>query len=218
MKPIVNKLLLSIAVNTLMFTSNFNSLNSSNTQIEAELDIYQDSLQAIQKIIELVKNIGNNHQKTEPKEPKESVEPISFQEFMKYLPDPPPGWDAQEPKGNTTSFGDYRVSQVKQTYINDNKKITISIFDWAFNSALYTPFLLTTEFSQESTEGYNRGIKIGDIPGREEYTYAEQDGSLNLLVNSRFLVQIEGSNIENAELRDWWELIDEGALTKINSE
>ena len=216
MKSILTKLCLAIAFYSLLFTNkDYASLKFRNTRVEAEIDFQQNPLEAIQKVIELVNNIGNVRQEIDSEEPKE---PISFRELIEYLPEPPPGWTAEKPNGKTTSFSDYSISQVKQTYVNDNKKITIAIFDTAFNSALYTPFLLTTEFSQESTEGYNKGIKIGNIPGREEYTYAEQNGSLNLLVNSRFLVEIEGSNIENEELREWWELMNGEAFSKINSE
>lgn len=229
MKLIVNKLLLAIAslapyvtpavgiiFCSLLFTGKDNNiLKSQSIRVEAGINIDRDPLQAVQEAIELVKNISNVRQEIDK---EESIEPISFRDFIEYLPEPPSGWIAEEPEGETTSFGDYSVSQVKQTYTKERKKITISIFDWAFNSALYTPLLLTTEFSQESTEGYNKAIKIGDILGREEYTYANKNGSLNLLVNRRFLVQIEGSNIENTELRKWWKLIDEGSLTKINSE
>ena len=80
--------------------------------------------------------------------------------------------------------------------------------------------MLTTEFSQESTEGYNRGIKIDGFPGREEYNYQTQNGSLNLLINRRFFVRLDGNNIEETELRKWWREIDSISLseasTKIN--
>ena len=139
---------------------------------------------------------------------KKDVEEISLQELLDRLPPAPQGWTAAKPKGQTNSWGDYYISQVRQTYTNENKRVTVSIFDWSFNSALHLPLLLTTEFSQESTEGYSKGIELEGIPGREEYTYDSRQGSLNLLVDSRFLVQINGSNIENTELRDWWQLIE----------
>ena len=138
----------------------------------------------------------------------EPGEPISLRELLEYLPDAPRGWSAQEPEGEANSFGNYSVSQVSQTYTNNNKKMKVSIFDWTFNSSLYMPFLLSIEFSQESTAGYNKGIKIDDMPGREEYNYQSRQGSLNLLVDNRFLVQIEGRNIEDKELREWWFKMD----------
>ena len=186
----------------------------SKTEVEiAEgINIEENPLGALQKIIELSKNAtladDGKNEETEAK-------PISFKELLGYLPQPPLGWKADKPEGETNSFSSYSISQVRQNFTNGDKQIEVSIFDWAFNSALYTPFLLSTEFSQESTEGYNKGIKIGDIPGREEYSYSSEKGSLNLLVDSRFLIQIDGENIQDSELREWWGRIDRQSLGKI---
>lgn len=67
-------------------------------------------------------------------------------------------------------------------------------------------------FSQETTEGYNKGIKIGEDPGREEYKTAGKDGTLSVLVGKRFFVTIRGNNIEASELRQWWDRIDAQGL------
>lgn len=190
------------------------SLELDFSEVEEGIDIEQNPWEAIQKVIELGKNINNISEKIIN---QESVEAISFKDLIEYLPETPLGWTADKPQGETNSWASYSISQVSQAYTRDSKQIKVSIFDWAFNSALYTPFLLSTEFSRESTEGYNKGIKIGDIPGREEYSYASKQGSLNLLVNSRFLIQIDGTNIEDLELRKWWQLMDYSSLSKIGN-
>ncbi|MGD1920703.1 MAG: hypothetical protein ACFCAD_18565, partial [Pleurocapsa sp.] len=105
---------------------------------------------------------------------------VSFRELIEYLPQSPKDWTAEEPQGQTTSFKEYTISQVKRSYFKQEKTITVSIFDWNLNSVLYMPFLLSTEFSQESTDGYNKGIKIDNIPGRENYNYHSKKGSLSL--------------------------------------
>ena len=144
----------------------------------------------------------------------EPIKAISFRELSDFLPKAPPGWLARELEGETNSFGNYSISQVSQTYTNDEQIMKVSIFDWALNSSLYMPFLLSTEFSQESTAGYNKGVKIDNMPGREEYNYQSRKGSLSLLVNSRFLISIDGRNIEDKELRQWWSQIDLSSLDR----
>lgn len=193
--------------------SGSNNSQSKLPEVEEGIDIQKNPLGAIQKAVELGKNAGNINQEIGNKKP---VKPVSFKELIKYLPKAPKNWKTEKPMGETTSISKYSISQVSQAYRQEDKEISISIFDWAFNAALYTPFLLTTEFSQESTEGYNKGIKIDDIPGREEYTYSSKKGSLNLLVDGRFFVQIDGKNIEEQELREWWQLIDQKSLGKIS--
>ena len=193
----------------LIFYSMSGIQRSQASEVREGINIERDPFAVIQKIIELSSDGLNTENNLD-----EETDPISFRDLIGYLPQSPKGWTAEKPKGQTNSFGGYSVSQVKQSYFQKDKTMTVSIFDWAFNSALYMPFLLSTEFSQESTEGYNKGIKIGNIPGRENYDYYTKDGSLNLLINRRFFVQIEGKNIEESELRQWWKAIDSDSLSK----
>ena len=191
--------LLSLAINN-------NSSIAQTLDVKEGIDLYQNSIEAIFKTIQTIQ-FSTNLANLQPQTKSNWETSVSFRELIEYLPEPPRGWTADKPFGETSSFGDYNVSQVNQTFRQGSKKVKISIFDSAFNSALYTPFLLTTEFSRESTEGYSKGIKIDNIPGREEYDYNTKQGSLNLLVDSRFLVQIDGRNIEDIDLRYWWESI-----------
>ena len=208
MKTILDRLFLLILLVVTGCTSTSNS-PPKTSEVESGID-WQKNLSTAIQIIEIGRTDSVEVTNNEP------IEPISLRELLEYLPDAPRGWSAQEPEGQTNSFGNYSVSQVSQTYTNDNKRMEVSIFDWAFNSALYTPFLLSTEFSQESTTGYNKGIKIDDMPGREEYNYQSRQGSLNLLVDSRFLVRIDGRNIEDKELREWWSQMDLPSLNKFD--
>ena len=205
MKLINNKIRMAIAFFSLLTIGiNNNSSIAQTSDVKANFELYQNSIEEIFKAIKLSINI-DDIQSDSLSDPET---PTSFKDLLQYLPDPPPGWTADKARGETNSFGNYYISQVSQTFRQGNKSIKISIFDSAFNSALYTPFLLATGFSRESTEGYSKGIEIDNIPGREEYNYLSKRGSLNLLVDNRFLVQINGRNIEDIDLRNWWQLID----------
>ena len=207
---IINHLCLFTAV--LAIATGCSSIKPSLSEPFVEdIDFENDPFAVMQQVIEVGKIYQNEIAN------RDRVEPVSFRELIDYLPQAPEGWQALEPEGETNSFGSYSISQVSRVYTQDNKKMEVSIFDWASNSLLYTPFLLSTEFSRESTAGYNKGIKIDDMPGREEYSYRSKEGSLNLLVDNRFLVRIEGNNIEDLELREWWQLIDDRSLTEIYS-
>lgn len=222
MKGIIKQLCIVIALVAIptgcgiFNSSKSQTLESPTDEAETGIDISREPVGAIFKALELGKDLRNID--IDNIEERESVEPVSFKDLMEYLPTAPSGWTAREPEGESNSFGNYSISQVSRSYTQDDKRMKVSIFDWAFNSALYTPFLLSTEFSRESTSGYNKGIKIDNMPGREEYTYQSRKGSLNLLVNSRFLVQIDGFNIEEEELRQWWQLVERRSLTKVNSQ
>ena len=213
----LNKLSIAIAFSILLITGvNNNSSRLQASEIEEEKDIYRDSIEAIQKIIKFGSDFSNIYRETPD---TVTIKPVSFKDLMEYLPDTPRGWTAEKPQGETNTFGDYGISQVSQTFNREDnaKKIKISIFDGAFNSILSTPFLLSSGFNRESTEGYNKSIIINNFPGREIYSHSNKKGSLHLLVNSRFLVQIEGNNIEEAELQEWWRSLDRQSLNAIDN-
>ena len=209
----INKLSIAIAFSITLIIG-FNNSSSRLQASEIEENILTDSIEAIQKIFKFGIDLSSIDRETLDTDTKL----ISFKDLIDYLPDTPKGWTAQEPQGETNSFGDYGISQVSQVFNreDDNKQIKVSIFDGAFNSVLSAPFLLTTGFNRESTEGYNKSIEIDNFPGREIYNYLNKEGSLHLLVNSRFLVQIEGNNIEEADLQEWWRSLDRQSLSAID--
>jgi hypothetical protein len=140
------------------------------------------------------------------------VDPVHFSELIKFLPEPPSGWESEKPQGSSNKMGEWSFTQVERRYTQGEKRIEIQILDWAFHKELYMGFIVGASFSQETTEGYNKGIKIGEDPGREEYKTADKDGTLSMLVGRRFFVTIKGDNIEPAELRQWWDRLDAQGL------
>ena len=208
----INKL--SIAIVGILLMTGVNNSSSRLQASEIEENILNDSIEAIQKILKFGIDLGNLDRETLDTD----TELISFKDLMEYLPNTPRGWTAQKPQGETNSFGDYGISQVSQTFKHEDndKQIKVSIFDGAFNAIVSAPLQLTTELNRESTEGYNKAVTIDDIPGREIYSYSNKKGSLHLLVDNRFLVQIEGSNIEETDLQEWWRSLYRQSLKAIN--
>ena len=140
------------------------------------------------------------------------VDAVSYTELLPFLPEPPSGWEGSKPKGQSNQMGDMKFSEAERDYTMGEKRMEVKITDWAFRQALYAPFFLMASFSQESTEGYNKGIKINDDPGREEYKNDSKNGDLSVLVGKRFLVSVKGNGMEAAELRQWWDRIDTKGL------
>ncbi|MEL6442134.1 MAG: hypothetical protein AAFQ80_23180, partial [Cyanobacteria bacterium J06621_8] len=142
MKTIINQVTCGIIIASTLIGCGTQDSESGNLKVEEGIDIRKNPIGAVNKIVQLSKNADKISQEVINQEP---VPPISFQELIEYLPSTPAGWSAETPKGQMNSFGEYSISQVNQTFTNGDKEIEISIFDWAFNSALYAPFLMTTE-------------------------------------------------------------------------
>ncbi len=143
------------------------------------------------------------------------VDPVHFSDLVDWLPNAPGGWTREDPEGSTTSMGEFRISQAETTYRRGDSRIDLSLIDSAYNPALYAPFLLAASFSQESTSSYDKGVTFGSHPGRESFTYTTQSGSLAVLVERRFILEIKGSGIEANELRQWWDRLNIGQLERM---
>ena len=184
---------------------------SSSERVEG-INISDNPLVALKQVTE----VGQKYQTAQAEiANQEAVDPVYFEDLIKLLPKSPAGWTAEKASGETNTFGEYSISQASRSYKKEDRTIEISIADWAYNTGLYASFLIGADFSQESSKGYNKGIKIGDVPGREEYSYNDKSGTLSLLAEQRFYIQIKGDNIEPQELQKWWDAIDKKAMSKM---
>ncbi|GAB4541801.1 MAG: hypothetical protein Tsb0014_33980 [Pleurocapsa sp.] len=207
----IKKLLSTIFISSLLVACGSNSV-TSNREVTEGINISENPLGALKKVTE----VGEKYQLAQAEiAEQESVKPVHFEDLIELLPQPSADWSAEEATGQTNTFGEYSISQASRLYRQGDRTIEISIADWAYNTGLYASFLIGADFSQESSKGYNKGIKIGDMPGREEYNFASKNGTLSLLAQQRFFIQIEGENIEPEELQKWWNLIDREALSTL---
>jgi hypothetical protein len=135
-----------------------------------------------------------------------AVEPLHFSKLIEALPEAPSGWKADDAKGESSQMGEMKISQASRDYQQDGGEshVKVTIGDWAYNRALYLPFIMQANFSQESTEGYSKGIKMGDDPGREEYHIKNRDGKRNVLVHKRYNVEVSVQNMEAKAFDEWW--------------
>ncbi len=142
------------------------------------------------------------------------VDPVHYAVLIEALPDPLAGFSAEDPRGSTTEMANFKTSTASRKYKAEGKTIDITISDYAFNKALYIPFSMMAMLSQESTEGYNKGITIGEDPGREEYKTASKRGDRQVLYLKRYHCAVKGSGIEPQELEDWYNAIKKEKLPK----
>jgi len=93
--------------------------------------------------------------------------------------------------------------------------VEVKIVDSAFSQLLVAPWamFMTTGYQRETSEGYEKSVNVGGNPGFEKWNSDDKDGELNLVVAKRFLVTIEGNNINDAKvLHDFASKLDTGKL------
>lgn len=128
------------------------------------------------------------------------VDPMTIDALKTALPDLS-GWEKGKPTGERmTSPVNY--AEAKVTFTKGESALDVKIVDSAMNQLLIAPFsmFLAVGYEKETDHGYEKGVKVGEYPGWERWDGEGKEGELNAIVAKRFIVQIEGRNIENTRV------------------
>jgi hypothetical protein len=128
------------------------------------------------------------------------VDPVSFKVFEPLFPELA-SWEKGTPEGEKMS-APIAISQSQIEYRKGDARLNAKIVDSGNNRMFMAPFMmyLTAGYEKETSQGYEKSIKFGDYPAWERWDSQAKSGELNILVNKRFLVTIEGNDIENARV------------------
>ena len=144
------------------------------------------------------------------------VEPIGFRDLQTALPELS-GWKRDEPQGERMT-SPIPFSQTEAQYTMGDAQVEVKIVDSAFNQMLVAPWamFLTAGYEKESSDGYEKSIKLGGNPGFEKWNSRSKDGELNLVVAKRFLVTIDGNNIADTKvLQEFASRVDTSKLASL---
>lgn len=144
------------------------------------------------------------------------VEPVSFRDLQAVFPDLGGGWEKGKPTGEKMT-SPVPFSQAEVTYRKGESSIEAKAIDSGFNQILMAPFamFLTAGYEKETDSGYEKSVKVAGYPGWERWNGEGKDGELNAVVNKRFLLTFEGSNIDDTRILH--ELAQKADLGKLSS-
>jgi len=147
---------------------------------------------------------------TDAAQPITTIEPANFKVLLAFLPSRE-GWTAGEPNGSTTAVPGYKVSVASNEYRRtasdgtSEQVVTVEITDGGFAEMISAPFEMMAQMSNETTEGYQKGVTVAGTPAYEQWTISTRRSELSALVAKRFLIHFTGSQVEPSELRQWLE-------------
>ena len=129
------------------------------------------------------------------------VDPISFRELMSVFPEHLSGWERSKPTGERMS-SPVNFSQAGVEFTKGDARLDLKITDSALNQMLIAPIamMLTSGYEKETANGYEKSTKVGGFPGWEKWNGAGKNGELTAIVNQRFIVQVEGRNIDDPKV------------------
>lgn len=145
-----------------------------------------------------------------------AADPLHFSKLIEQLPAEGAfaGFTRQKPEGSTTNAMGFHTTVVSVLWENSEdsaKTIRIQYTDGAPTEFVTTAFAALSQFSQESTEGYEKGVKLGEFQAIESFRTEEKSGSLSVVIGT-VLVQIETQGQPAEALRTVWALVPAKAI------
>jgi hypothetical protein len=141
----------------------------------------------------------------------EKVEPVDFRELKAELPERINGMKRISAEGERSGWGGFKVSTANAEYEDGDKHLEISIVDAGGMMGLAKVGLAAwaqAEVDRETQDGYERTTTIDGYQAYEKFNNKTEDGQVSVIVNERFIVNIEGRNISARDLKS--------ALDKLN--
>ena len=178
-------------------------------------ELSKNPIAAFGQVQDAVKKATDAAKEAENQKP---VDPVHFSKLIELLPAPPSGWKVEgEPKGETASAMGFKISDAERSYSSGDagKSAHVKIVDGAYNTMMYAGITMAAQFSRESTEGYEKGVTIAGNPGIEKWSKASKNADLSILVGKRFLVEINGRNVEPETVKQFYSAIDTAKLAAL---
>jgi hypothetical protein len=129
-----------------------------------------------------------------------TVEPVSFKELQTAF-GVLPGWEMGKPTGERMT-APVTFSSAKVTYRKGDAEIRATLTDSGFNQLLFIPFTMamTAGYERETESGYEKSTSVAGFPGMEKWDSDGKAGEVSAFVNKRFILQLEGSNLEDTKV------------------
>ena len=123
--------------------------------------------------------------------------PVEFEQIAGLLPELS-GWTRTKPRGEQVTMG-VPMSRASATYTQGDSEIDVEITDSSFNQLVLSPMtiFLSVGFSERSSEGYTKSAPVNGSPGFEKWNGDAKRAEVTVVVNSRFIVQGIGHNVDD---------------------
>jgi hypothetical protein len=144
---------------------------------------------------------------------------VDFKKLLPLMPEPPAGWVADPAEGSTDDLGETKITTVHRDYSKgdgDNVPTTsISILDSVGSPEYLESTIAGWNSNTSDADGYTKSLNIEGMPGFETFENDGKHGSLWLVVAKRYILQIETTAQDAAELQEWLKRIDVKKLTAV---
>lgn len=150
------------------------------------------------------------------------VETVDYKELKALLPESLPGMKRTDASGEKNAAMGMQISNSEGRYrADDGSSMTIKITDIGSMTGLAgmaTYAWARTEVDRESDNGYEKTSTIGGYKSREKYDKPSKSGEVSVLVGDRFVVEVDGNNVDMDAIKSALGKVDLGKLNSMKGE
>lgn len=134
----------------------------------------------------------------------DSSEVVDFRILKDALPEQVAGMKRNSSEGQKSGFAGLTVSTAEATYEDGDRKMTINLMDTGGLGSVIAGIASWSqiEIDKEDDKGYERTTMIDGSKAYEKFDRVNKTGSVSLISADRFVVSVNGTNIEEADLRN----------------
>lgn len=134
----------------------------------------------------------------------ETKEVVDFRELKALLPERIAGMDRTSHTGEKVGAMGFKMSTAQAEYENGDQSLDVSVVDFAGVSMILasTAAWASVEIDKETESGYERTTTIDGYKAFEEYDSKRKAGQISIIAEDRYIITIEGRNIEEGALRE----------------
>jgi len=139
---------------------------------------------------------------------------VHFSKLTPFLKDVT-GWEADKAQGNTLDAGELKMTSAERHYTKGEASVDVSIVDYSQSKDSLAGMTALWNFSNESSEGYQKSVTIDGAKGWEGYENANKKGQLFLLVAGRYMVTFHLQGLPASETQAWAKNLDVKKLAEV---
>jgi hypothetical protein len=178
----------------------------------------RDAANAAEGLKNYAEGIKESTSKMEERKAKGDTVSMPYSELQKLLPTNISGYAKDgDPKGESINMAGMSYSTASQVYKNGDAEITVNIIDY---NASYAAFgaataMFATGFSVDNAEEHLGAVDLGvsGVKAWEDVKKKEKKSTIMAGVNDRFLVSVEGRNVEVDVVKEAVKAVDLGKLS-----
>ncbi len=145
---------------------------------------------------------------------EDAKEVVDFRKLKELLPESVAGMDRASHDGKKVGAMGMKFSTAQAQYKKGDEVLAVSIIDFAGVSYFLASSAAwaTMEIDEESDKGYKRTTTIDGYKAFEEYNKQDRKGQVSIIAEGRYIVSIEGRNVDDSVLKAALDAVDVGGL------